>query len=104
MKATSDGYYAILDAQHQNYLDGLADWEHAVEEEVKSITQAAEREDDDAICAINEWICDNADEQVLHDLAFGSGAFDKLSEQRKRAIKSIAEKNLLDRQNDYDPD
>lgn len=104
MTATSDGYYAMLDARHQSYIDGLAAWDYAVEKEIESIKQAAESEDDNTICAINEWICDNANEQLLHDLAFGSGAFDKLSEQRERAIKSIAEKNLLDRQNDYDPD
>ena len=104
MTATSGGYYAMLDAQHQSYLDSLAAWDCAVEEEIKSIKQAAESEDGDTICAISEWICDNSDEQVLHDLAFGSGAFDKLTEQRERAIKSIAEKNVLDRQNDYDPD
>lgn len=104
MMPTSAGYYAQLSANHQRYLDDLAAWDCALEREIEVVTNEAKRGDEDVICAINEYLADNDEEQILHDLAFGSGAFDKLTEQRDRAIKYVAEKRLNSLKDEYEPD
>ena len=36
MTATSDGYYAMLDARHQSYIDGLAAWITQLKKKLKA--------------------------------------------------------------------
>ena len=90
----------FLAAEHQDYLDRLGALDYALEKEIKEVTRLADEEDDDVILEISEWLCDNSEEQILHDLAFGSGAFDKLTEQRERAIAAVAEQRLINRLED----
>ncbi|OOF50712.1 hypothetical protein BKK52_00765 [Rodentibacter trehalosifermentans] len=94
----------FLAAAHQKHLDDLAGYEIALEEEIEAVKADAEDEDADVIYAINQYHLDNSEELELHDLAYGSGAFDKLIEQRDRAIAYVAKQRLEKRMNDYDPD
>lgn len=94
----------FLAAAHQEYLDNLAAWDHALEEEIKAVKAEAEDEDENVIYAINQYHIDNNEELELHDLAYGSGAFDKLIEQRDRAIAYVAKQRLEKRINEYEPD
>ncbi|OOF43466.1 hypothetical protein BKK51_11540 [Rodentibacter trehalosifermentans] len=104
MTATSNDYYAQLDAAYQKHLDDLAAWDEALEEEIQAVKADAEDEDADVIYAINQYHIDNGEELELHYLAYGSGAFDKLIEQRDRAIAYVAKQRLEKRMNEYDPD
>ncbi|OOF58298.1 hypothetical protein [Rodentibacter genomosp. 2] len=104
MNLTSDEYYAMLDAQYQGRIDAMAGYEIALEEEIKAVKADAENEDENVIYAINQYHIDNNEELELHDLAYGSGAFDKLIEQRDRAIAHVAKQRLEKRMNEYDPD
>ncbi|OOF84172.1 hypothetical protein BKG93_08350 [Rodentibacter ratti] len=94
----------FLAAAHQEHLDNLAGYEIALEEEIKAVKADAEDEDADVLYAINQYHLDNGEELELHDLAYGSGAFDKLIEQRDRAIAYVAKQRLEKRMNEYDPD
>lgn len=93
-----------LAASHQEHLDNLAALDYALEEEIKAVKAEAEDEVESVIYAINEYIAYNDDELALHDLAIGSGAFDKLTEIRERAIAYIAKQRIEKRMNEYDPD
>ncbi|OOF37045.1 hypothetical protein BKK47_11355 [Rodentibacter mrazii] len=94
----------FLAADNQKHLDNLAACDYALEEEIKSVKADAENEDENVIYAINQYHIDNGEELELHDLAYGSGAFDKLIEQRDRAIAYVAKQRLEKRMNDFDPD
>lgn len=94
----------FLAAAHQEHLDNLAGYEIALEEEIEAVKSDAENEDADVLYAINQYHLDNGEELELHDLAYGSGAFDKLIEQRDRAIAYVAKQRLEKRMNDYEPD
>ncbi|THA11294.1 hypothetical protein [Rodentibacter pneumotropicus] len=104
MNPTSDEYFAMLDAQYQGRIDAMAGYEIALEEEIESVKSDAENEDENVIYAINQYHIDNGEELELHDLAYGSGAFDKLIEQRDRAIAYVAKQRLDKRMNEYSPD
>lgn len=93
-----------LAVAHQEHLDKLAALDYALEEEIKAVKAEAEDEDADVLYAINQYHLDNGEELELHDLAYGSGAFDKLIEQRDRAIAYVAKQRLEKRMNEYDPD
>lgn len=103
MKPYAD-YYSQLDFTHQRQIDYQAGYEIALAEEIERVRQEAEREDDDVIQAINEYYLDNSEELELHDLAFGSGAFDELVAIRDRAIRQVAANRIDERMNDYNPD
>lgn len=94
----------FLAAAHQKHLDDLAAWDYALEEEIKAVKADAEDEDENVIYAINQYYLDNSEELELHDVAYGSGAFDKLIEQRDRAIAYVATQRLEKRMNNYDTD
>lgn len=94
----------FLAADHQKHIDNLAGYEIALEEEIKAVKSDAENEDADVLYAINQYHLDNGEELELHDLAYGSGAFDKLIEQRDRAIAYVAKQRIEKRMNEYDPD
>ncbi|THA16179.1 hypothetical protein [Rodentibacter pneumotropicus] len=93
----------FLATAHQEHLDNLAGYEIALEQEIEAIKADAENEDENVIYAINEYIAYNDEELALHDLAIGSGAFDKLIELRDRAIAHVAEKRIEKRMNEYHP-
>ena len=105
MTPTSTAYYDMQYRHHQNQINDEALYQILLEREIEHVKALAENEDNDTIAAIVQYCCcDHAEELELHDLAFGSGAFDKLIDQRERAIAHIAAKNLEERRNDYDPD
>lgn len=105
MTPTSAAYYEMQYRDYQNQVDDEALYQIHLEREIERVKALAENGDNDTIGAIVQYCyCDNAEELELHDLAFGSGAFDWLIDQRERAIAFIAAKNLEERQNDYDPD
>ncbi|OOF81820.1 hypothetical protein [Rodentibacter caecimuris] len=91
----------LLASAHQKHLDSLAALDCALEEEIKVVKSEAENKDEHVLYAINEYVSYHDDELALHDLAFGSGAFDKLIELRDRAIAHVAEKRIEKRMNEY---
>ncbi|OBX79242.1 hypothetical protein [Haemophilus aegyptius] len=97
MKPYAD-YYAQLNAAHQRKVDWQAGYEIALDEVATEIDNDLQQGDQTHYHELTEILCDNDN----FWLAIGSGA--SYEPYRQEAIKKIAERELNDRMNDYDPD
>lgn len=91
-------YYAQLDAAHQQEVDWQAGYEIALDEVVTEIDNDLKQGNSTHFYEVTEMLSNNDN----FWLAIGSGA--SYEAYRQEAIKKIAERELNDRMNDYDPD
>ena len=94
----SDDYYYQLDAAHQQEVDWQAGYEIDLDEVVTEIDNDLKQGNSTHFYEVTEMLSCNDN----FWLAIGSGASYEL--YRQEAIKKIAERELNDRMNDYDPD
>ena len=97
MKPYAD-YYSQLDAAHQREADWQSGYEIALNEVATEIDNDLKKGDQTHFFELTEMLSDNNN----FWLAIGSGA--NYEPYRQEAIKKIAERELNDRMNDYDPD
>lgn len=97
MKPYADHYYQ-LDAAYQRKVDWQAGYEIALDKVATEIDNDLKQGDQTHYHELTEMLCDNDN----FWLAIGSGA--SYEPYRQEAIKKIAERELNDRMNDYDPD
>ena len=88
-----------LEAEYHAQIEEAERYEAELEAEKSRIDEAAKNGDELMIEAINDAVGALSDDDLeLQWLAFGSGAWDKLSEFRDKAIEVVTKRNL---KNDY---
>ena len=84
-----------LEAEYHAQTEEAERYEAELEAEKSRIDEAAKNGDELMIDAINDAVgALSNDDLELQWLAFGAGAWDKLSEFRNKAIEVVARKNL----------
>lgn len=84
-----------LEAEYHAQIEEAERYEAELEAEKSRINEAAKNGDEKMIEAINDAVGALSDDDFeLQWLAFGSGAWDKLSEFRDKAIEVVAKKHL----------
>ena len=84
-----------LEAEYHAQIEEAERYEAELEAEKSRINEAAKNGDEKMIEAINDAVGALSDDDFeLQWLAFGSGAWDKLSEFRDKAIEVVAKRNL----------
>lgn len=91
-----------LEAEYHAQIEEAERYESELEAEKSRIDDAAKNGDEKIIEAINDAVGALSNEDLeLQWLAFGSGAWDKLSAFRDKAIEVVAKRNLKDEYGDY---
>ena len=91
-----------LEAEYHAQIEEAERYEAELEAEKSRIDEAAKNGDELMIEAINDAVGALSDDDLeLQWLAFGSGAWDKLSEFRDKAIEGVAKRNLKNEYGNY---
>ena len=91
-----------LEAEYHAQIEEAERYEAELEAEKSRINEAAKNGDEKMIEAINDAVGALSDDDFeLQWLAFASGAWDKLSEFRDKAIEVVAKRNLKNEYGDY---
>ncbi|MFC2544672.1 MAG: hypothetical protein ACFNUN_07380 [Aggregatibacter sp.] len=91
-----------LEAEYHAQIEEAERYEAELEAEKSRIDEAAKNGDELMIEAINDAVGALSDDDLeLQWLAFGSGAWDKLSEFRDKAIEVVAKRNLKNEYGNY---
>nr|DAU22246.1 MAG TPA: hypothetical protein [Caudoviricetes sp.] len=91
-----------LEAEYHAQTEEAERYEAELEAEKSRINEAAKNGDEKMIEAINDAVGALSDDDFeLQWLAFGSGAWDKLSEFRDKAIEVVAKRNLKNEYGNY---
>ena len=91
-----------LEAEYHALIKEAERYEAELEAEKSRIDEAAKNGDELMIEAINDAVGALSDDDLeLQWLAFGSGAWDKLSEFRDKAIEVVAKRNLKNEYGNY---
>ena len=91
-----------LEAEYHAQIEEAERYEAELEAEKSRIDEAAKNGDVLMIEAINDAVGALSDDDLeLQWLAFGSGAWDKLSEFRDKAIEVVAKRNLKNEYGNY---
>lgn len=90
------------EAEYHAQIEAAERYEAELEAEKSRINEAAKNGDEKMIEAINDAVGALSDDDFeLQWLAFGSGAWDKLSEFRDKAIEVVAKRNLKNEYGNY---
>lgn len=91
-----------LEAEYHAQMEAAERYDAELEAEKSRIDEAAKNGDEKIIEAINDAVGALSNEDLeLQWLAFGSGAWDKLSEFRDKAIEVVAKRNLKNEYGNY---
>lgn len=91
-----------LEAEYHAQIEEAEQYEAELEAEKSRIDEAAKNGDELMIEAINDAVGALSDDDLeLQWLAFGSGAWDKLSEFRDKAIEVVTKRNLKNEYGNY---
>jgi hypothetical protein len=91
-----------LEAEYHAQIEAAERYEVELEAEKSRIDEAAKNGDELMIDAINDAVgALSNDDLELQWLAFGAGAWDKLSTFRDKAIEVVAKRNLKDEYGNY---
>lgn len=91
-----------LEADHHAQIEEAERYEAELEAEKSRIDEAAKNGDEKMIDAINDAVgALSNDDLEFQWLAFGAGAWDKLSVFRDKAIEVVAKRNLKDEYGNY---
>lgn len=91
-----------LEAEYHAQIEEAERYEAELEAEKSRIDEAAKNGDELMIEAINDAVGALSDDDLeLQWLAFGYGAWDKLSEFRDKAIEVVAKRNLKNEYGNY---
>jgi len=91
-----------LEAEYHAQIEEAERYEAELEAEKSRIDEAAKNGDELMIEAINDAVGALSDDDLeLQWLAFGSGAWDKLSEFRDKAIEVVTKRNLKNEYGNY---
>jgi hypothetical protein len=95
MRGLQTAWENRLEAEYHTQIEEAERYEAELEAEKSRIDEVAKNGDELMIDAINDAVGALSDDDLeLQWLAFGSGAWDKLSEFRYKAIEVVARKNL----------
>lgn len=95
MRGLQTAWENRLEAEYHAQIEEAERYESDLEAEKSRIDEAAKNGDELMIDAINDAVgALSNDDLELQWLAFGAGAWDKLSEFRNKAIEVVARKNL----------
>lgn len=95
MRGLQTAWENRLEAEYHAQIEEAERYESDFEAEKSRIDEAAKNGDELMIDAINDAVgALSNDDLELQWLAFGAGAWDKLSEFRNKAIEVVARKNL----------
>lgn len=102
MRGLQTAWENRLEAEYHAQIEEAERYESELEAEKSRIDDAAKNGDEKIIEAINDAVGALSNEDLeLQWLAFGSGAWDKLSAFRDKAIEVVAKRNLKDEYGNY---
>ena len=102
MRGLQTAWENRIEAEYHAQIEEVERYESELEAEKSRIDDAAKNGDEKIIEAINDAVGALSNEDLeLQWLAFGSGAWDKLSAFRDKAIEVVAKRNLKDEYGDY---
>lgn len=95
MRGLQTAWENRLEAEYHAQMEAAERYDAELEAEKSRIDEVAKNGDELMIDAINDAVgALSNDDLELQWLAFGAGAWDKLSEFRNKAIEVVARKNL----------